>query len=509
LFLPEVQRKGCQFFTDKRSIQNIIKRMINKYLSSIVALGAFAIIAISCSKKTSGGGELPTPVAPVPVVKSDVTMWLTTGDRSALLQKQNVSLLFSNTTNQNTTITVDTTQTYQTIDGFGFTLTGGSAALINSLGTTQSDALLKELFLTDSAHIGISYLRISLGASDLSAAPFTYDDLASGQTDVNLANFSIDKEKTDLIPVLKKIVALNPAIKILACPWTAPTWMKTNNSFKGGSLNPTYYDAYARYFVKYIQAMQAQGITIDAITPQNEPLNPDNNPSMVMRASEQANFIKNNLGPQFKTAGLNTKIIVYDHNTDRTDYPLAILADAAANPFVDGSAFHLYAGDIGALTPVHTAFPTKNIYFTEQWTSSTGTFNGDLSWHINNLIIGATRNWSRNVLEWNLASDPNLGPHTTGGCTTCLGALTIGTTVARNVSYYIIAHASKFVRPGAVRIASDTPASLSNVAFKNTNGTKVLIVSNNSASTQTFNLKFNGKITATTLSSGAVATYVW
>lgn len=481
-----------------------------KWICIIITFAAFfTVAAIGCSKKTTGGGELPTPVTPVPVVKSDVAMWLTTGDQTALLQKQNVSLVFGNTTNQNPTITVDTTQNYQTIDGFGFTLTGGSAALINSLSAAKSDALLKELFLTDSSHIGISYLRISLGASDLSAAPFTYDDLTSGQTDVNLANFSIDKEKTDLIPVLKKIIALNPTIKILACPWSAPTWMKTNNSFTGGSLNTIYYDTYAKYFVKYIQAMQAQGITIDAVTPQNEPLNPNNNPSMVMQSSEEADFIKSNLGPQFKSAGLNTKIIVYDHNTDHTDYPLAILADAAANPFVDGSAFHLYAGDISALTPVHTAFPAKNIYFTEQYTASTGTFNGDLSWHINNLIIGATRNWSRNVLEWNLASDPNLGPHTTGGCPTCLGALTIGTTVARNVSYYIIAHASKFVRPGAVRIASDTPASLSNVAFKNTDGSKVLIVLNTGTSTQTFNIKFNGKTTVSVLSSGAVATYQW
>ncbi len=483
--------------------------MIKKYFYTIILLGTFAIAAAGCSKKTAIA-DTPVPVVTPPViVKSAVSMWLTTADRSALLQKQNVSLTFSNTTNANTTISVDTTQTYQTIDGFGFTLTGGSATLINNLGSTQSDALLKELFLTDSTHIGISYLRISIGASDLSAAPFTYDDLASGQTDATLANFSIDKEKTDLIPLLKRIIALNPTIKILACPWSAPLWMKTNNSFVAGSLNTIYYDAYARYFVKYIQAMQTQGITIDAVTPQNEPLNPNNNPSMVMQDSEEANFIKNNLGPQFKTAGLSTKIIVYDHNTDRTDYPLAILADAAANPFVDGSAFHLYAGDISALTPVHQAYPTKNIYFTEQYTASTGTFGGDLSWHINNLIIGATRNWSRNVLEWNLASDPNLGPHTTGGCTTCLGALTIGATVARNVSYYIIAHASKFVRPGAVRIGSDTQTGLSNVAFKNTDGTKVLIVLNTGSSTQVFNIKFNGKIVTSTLSGGAVATYQW
>jgi len=177
---------------------------------------------------------------------------------------------------------------------------------------------------------------------------------------------------------------------------------------------------------------------------------------------------------------------------------------------VDGSAFHLYAGDISALTPVHTAFPNKNIYFTEQATFSTGTFSGDLNWHITNLIVGATRNWSRNVIEWNLASDSNFGPHTTGGCSTCQGAVTIsGSSFTRNVSYYIIAHASRFVKPGAVRIASDASTVFPNVAFKNTDGSKVLIVLNNSANAASFNLEFNSKIVTSTLNGGAVATYTW
>ena len=211
-----------------------------------------------------------------------------------------------------------------------------------------------------------------------------------------------------------------------------------------------------------------------------------------------------------RAASLSTKIIVYDHNTDRTDYPLDILADPAANPFVDGSAFHLYAGSIAALTPVHTAYPNKNIYFTEQYTASTGNFAGDLSWHITNLIVGATKNWSRNVLEWNLATDASYGPHTNGGCSVCQGALTLnGSAVTRNVSYYIIAHASKFVRPGAVRISSPDEATLPNVAFKNTDGSKVLIVLNSGGATQTFNIQFNGKIVTSTLYSGSVATYVW
>jgi len=493
--------------------------MLNKYKSAlnVLLIGGFLVLTSGCSKKTAPGpgntGNTTGTTTPVTPVKTDVAFWLTQADQTALLQKQNIALNFTTTSNSNLAITVDTTQTYQTIDGFGFALTGGSASLINSLSTTQKDALLHELFASDADNIGISYLRISIGASDLSSADFTYDEVGSGQTDVNLQHFSIDQETTDLIPVLKAILAINPNIKILACPWTAPTWMKTNtlgyNGFKGGSLNTAYYDAYARYFVKYIQAMKAQGITIDAITPQNEPLNPNNNPSMVMQPQEEANFIKNNLGPQLQTAGLTTKIICYDHNCDRADYPETVLQDPGANPYVDGSAFHLYAGNISALSEVHNAFPAKNVYFTEQWVGAPSDFGGDLKWHVNTLIIGATRNWSRNVLEWNLASDPQYNPHTQGGCSTCLGALTIGSSVTRNVSYYIIAHASKFVPAGSVRIGSNITGNLQNVAFKTPAGKKVLIVLNTGSGPQAFNISFNGKIVTPTLNGGAVGTFIW
>lgn len=481
----------------------------------IVSFALTIAIAIGCKKDNShGGGNTggTAPTQPVTPFKSDVAMWLTQGDRSSLLQKLNLSLVFNTGDNQLPTIDVDTTQTYQTIDGFGFCLTGGSASVINALPATQKDDLLKELFLTDTTHIGISYLRISIGASDLSAYDFTYDELPPGTLeDLNMQSFTLDEERKDLLPILKKIVALNPSIKILACPWTAPTWMKSNKTWKGGSLLPAYYDAYAKYFVKYIQAMKAEGITIDAITPQNEPLNPNNNPSMSMQATEQAAFIKNSLGPQFKAAGLNTKIIVWDHNADNPQYPIGVLSDNGAYPYVDGSAFHLYSGSISALSSVHQAFPEKNVYFTEQWVNGQGeNFAGDLQWHTNNLIIGATRNWSRNVLEWNLASDPNWGPHTTGGCSTCQGAITVGSnTVTRNVSYYIIGQASKFVRPGSVRIASSTTDALPNVAFKTQDGKKVLIVLNNTTSSQTFNIKFNGKTVTPTLGSQSVATFIW
>lgn len=469
-----------------------------------------SLASFNCGKKGGSPDPTPPPPPPPPPVASDVAFWLTQADQSALFKKQSTSLVWTTAAPSSpNTLDVDSTVTYQAIDGFGYTLTGGSATLINTLSAATKQELLNELFRWDSTFIGVSYLRISIGASDLSATTFTYDDMPAGQTDVNLQQFSIDKEKQDLIPVLKAILNINPSIKILGSPWSAPTWMKTNNNFVNGSLKPEYYSVYAQYFVKYIQAMKAEGITIDAITPQNEPLHGGNNPSMVMQPAEQADFIKNHLGPAFRAANITTKIIVYDHNADRPDYPITILNDAGAKQYIDGSAFHLYGGPISALTQVHDAHPDKNVYFTEQWTGGPGNFGGDLKWHVQNLIIGATRNWSRNVLEWNLAADPSYQPHTPGGCTSCMGALTISNGYSRNVSYYIIAHASKFVRPGSVRIASTQTNTLGTVAFKTPEGNKVLIVLNMGANTEVFNIKFNGKTITTSLNSGSVGTFTW
>lgn len=443
------------------------------------------------------------------VVASQLDIWLTKGDQSILLQKQNTVQLFGSTANSFQTIDVDETQTFQTIDGFGYTLTGGSVDLINSLSAIKKQELLQELFGNSENSISISYLRISIGSSDLSSSVFSYNDLPKGQSDKAQANFSLALDNA-LILLLKEILLINPNIKIMAVPWSAPTWMKVNYTSVDSSLFTAYYNSYATYFVKYIKGMQAQGITIDAICPQNEPLNPNNNPSMNMSSTQQTNFVKK-LGLAFQNAGLTTKIVTYDHNCDVTSYPISILNDPAAYPYVDGSAFHLYAGDISALTTVHNAFPNKKVYFTEQWTSSTGDFAGDLKWHLKNVVIGSMRNWSVNALEWNLANDPTFGPHTSGGCTMCKGALTISgtSTITKNVSYYIIAHASKFVPNGSIRIASNLIGNLSNVAFKTPSGKKVLIVENDGNTTETFNIKYNGQWITTSLDSGSVGTYVW
>lgn len=470
-------------------------------------IASLSAIMFSCAQSSDGTNTTPTPT---PTPTNEVDFWLTKSDESVKLQKQSTILAFSTTYNVYPNVEVDASQSFQSIDGFGYTLTGGSAQVINQLSSVKKQELLQELFGSTSNSIGVNYLRLSIGASDLNSSVFSYDDMPSGSTDVSLSNFSLAPDN-ELIQLLKQILLINPNIKIMATPWSPPVWMKDNGSSVGGSLRPEYYSVYAQYFVKYIQGMASEGITINAITPQNEPLHPGNNPSMYMTATQQANFIKNNLGPAFQSAGLTTKIVTYDHNCDKPEYPIEVLSDAGANPYIDGSAFHLYAGDISVLNSVHSAFPTKNLYFTEQYTGSSGNFGGDLKWHLKNVIIGSMRNWSKIALEWNLANDASFGPYTPGGCNTCKGAITINSSSSynRNVAYYIIAHASKFVPAGSVRISSTQYGNINNVAFKTPSGKIVLIVENDGVSSEIFNIKYNGKWVLTSLNAGSVATYIF
>ena len=472
--------------------------MITKKIVSII----YSVALISCVSCNSLAQEETS--------KKNIDAWLTKADETIKLQKQTSILAFTTASNSFQNIEIDPSKTYQNIDGFGYTLTGGSVEVINQLSASKKEALLQELFGNGENSIGISYLRLSIGASDLNSSVFSYDDLPAGQTDITLSQFSLSKDQA-LVDMLKKILTTNPNIKIIATPWSPPVWMKDNGSSIGGSLKTEYYGVYAQYFVKYIQEMKKNGITIDAVTPQNEPLHPGNNPSMYMTAEQQRDFIKNNLGPAFQTANLSTKIVVYDHNCDKPEYPLTILADTEASKFVDGSAFHLYAGNILVLNNVHNAYPNKNVYFTEQWTGSTGTFSGDLMWHTKNVVIGSMRNWSKIALEWNLANDASFGPHTPGGCTECKGAITINNseTFTRNVGYYIIAQASKFIPQNSVRISSTESGNLSSVAFKTPAGKIALIVLNDGANNETFNIKYNDKVATTSLSANSVATYIF
>lgn len=442
----------------------------------------------------------------------DANVWLTTADRSALFAEQPDRLHFTSSKSDTPAITVNDMQQYQPIEGLGFALTGGSAQLLMQMTPARRASLLKHMFTTEGDGVGVSYIRVSIGASDMNDHVYSYDDVGAGQADPKLEKFSLDPDKVAVIPVLKEILALNPHIKILGSPWSAPAWMKTNDKVKGGNLKPEYYEAYAQYLVKYIEGMKAEGITITAITVENEPLNPKNTPSMVVFAQEEDAFIAHHLGPAFQKAGIKTEIQIYDHNPDVTSYPLSILADADASKYVVGTAFHLYGGDSNALTRMHEAYPNKNLYLTEQSVGGRPNRSSiDIVEPIGRVLIGATRNWARNVLLWNLAADPHAGPHTNdGGCTGCYGAITLdGDHATFNVAYYAMAHFSRFVEPGSVRIGSNELEQLQTVAFLTPGGKIVLVAANMGNFPKTFQIVYHDQSATTTLQSESAATYVW
>jgi glucosylceramidase len=443
-----------------------------------------------------------------------VNVWVTTGDRSKLLQPQAAVSFAADAGTNSVTVTVNENTTYQSMDGFGAALTGSSAYVINQkMNATQRDNLLNDLFTAGG--IRLSFVRHTIGASDFSTSSYTYDDVPAGQTDPGLANFSIAKDKVDVVPMLKLARGKNPALKVLGSPWSAPAWMKENGSLNGGWLNVAHYKAYAAYLARYIQAYQAEGVPIYAITVQNEPLHETSSyPSMRMDPANQASFLKNDLKPAFDAAGITgTRIIVYDHNWDRPDYPNSVFSDAAARAIAAGSAFHGYGGSVDQQSTTHNAYPDKDIWFTEisggGWATD---FGGNLRWNFSNIVIGTTRHWAKSVLLWNVALDQNAGP-TNGGCSNCRGVVTVNNATGaytREVEYYVLGHASKFVDPGAVRIASNTfSGGIENVAFKNPDGTKVLIALNNGSSSSTFKVKWGGQAFSYTLPAGAVATFKW
>jgi glucosylceramidase len=450
---------------------------------------------------------LSSLLGPLNDTVSTATLHLTTMDQQYLLAPK-VILASEKTPESDQIIHINPLKTYQEMDGFGFTLTGGSAMHLSKMEKVSRQKLLKELFGTGPGEIGISYLRLSIGASDLDEYPWSYNDLPKGKEDLTLKNFSLGYDTLYLLPILKEILAISPQIQFMGSPWSPPTWMKDNKDSRGGSLLTKYYDVYARYLVKYIQSMNFHGINISALTIQNEPLHPGNNPSLLMLPEEQKVFIKKYLGPSFEKNNLKTKIIIYDHNANRPDYPITILDDPEAAKYIDGSAFHLYEGEISALSKVHDAHPSKNLYFTEQWIGGPGNFAGDFTWHLKNLVIGGPKNWAKTVLQWNLTSNVDYTPHTDrGGCTKCLGAVTIeGNKVTKNPAYYIIGQIAPFVKPGFKRIESNEINGINQVSFANEAGNTVIIMQNISSGYKIFYVKHKDKNFPVALEAGATAT---
>lgn len=469
--------------------------MMSKYIKLFLAL---SLIITACSKDSDGGKTF-----------SDVSLWVSKADQSLLLAPSN-DLLQDKRASAPARYFINVDQTFQEMDGFGFAVTGGSATHLMGMSASKRAETLRELFSEDEGAIAMSYIRITVGASDLDDNPFSYNDMPGNETDESLSNFSIEPDRAALIPVLKEILAINPDIKIMASPWSPPTWMKTNRSTVGGELLERFYDSYANYFVKYIQAYAAEGITIDAITIQNEPLHGGNNPSLYMPADQQNKFIKQSLGPIFQQNNITAKVIIYDHNADRTDYPIEILNDSVTRSYVDGSAFHLYGGSINDLTKVKEAHPDKNIYFTEQWYSSVGNFGNDMLYHSSVIFTGGALNWCKAIIEWNLSSNDTFTPHTDGGCTMCKGAITInGDNMSRNAGYYAVGHYSKFVKAGAIRVNTNQVNGMSAVAFKNPDNTMAFILTNSTNEVKVVNIESDGIAFSASIPERSIASFVW
>jgi glucosylceramidase len=459
--------------------------------------------------------------------------WLTTGDRAHLLEPQPPSALGASDPAA-PTIAVDPATVYQRVEGFGASITDSSAKLLAA--SPHRAEIMRDLFDPRSG-LGLSYLRQPMGASDFVAGPhYTYDDLPPGRIDFGMKRFSIAHDRAQILPLLREARRLNPALKVLGTPWSPPAWMKTNGSLVGGRFvdDPRYYAAYAKYFVRFVDEYRKAGVPIDALTLQNEPQNrnPSAYPGMDFRDTEEAKLVQA-VGPALRRAGLGaTKLLGFDHNWSlhpndggpaddpaNPNYAASLLSNPGARRWFAGTAFHCYSGDPSSQGALHDAFPDKDIYFTECSGSQSGdpatTFPDTLHWHTANLTVGAMRNWAKTVITWNLALNPAGGPHN-GGCGTCFGVVTIDPATGRatpTADYYVLGHATKFVRPGAVRIGSTTGAgTVQDVAFRNPDGSVAVVAVNDnwdtSAPAQAFNVSLGGRTFSYSLAPGAVATFV-
>ena len=470
---------------------------------------AFSGLALAAAPAAHAAGE-------------SVDIWLTTtsdsGGRSVTrgLQQQAPIAFSAGTSSAGQAVTVNENTRYQQFTGAGASFTDTAAWLINSSGALSAatrSTLMTNLF-SPSSGIGLDFLRNPMGASDLARYSYTYDDLPAGQTDPSLAHFSISHDLADVLPLTKQARALNPDLKVMGTPWTAPPWMKDNGAYSQGWLQSKYYAAYAQYFVKYIQAYQAQGVPIDFVSAQNEPTCCSGYPSMQWNGSGLDYFTGTDLLPALHTAGLATKVLALDWNPDTyASYGAPTVDDTAirTDPNFGGIAWHGYGGSVTTQTDIHNQYPSVDAYDTEH---SGGTWIANQQQEDMNNIIDYTRNWGKSVVKWSLAVDQNMGPHN-GGCGTCTGLVTVHNgdslsgQVDYTVEYYDLGQLTKFVRPGAYRIDSTANSSVPNVAWQNPDGSKAVVAYNESGTTQTFTVNWGNEHFSYQLPAQTSATFVW
>lgn len=481
----------------------INRKILEVILTIFTGIFIVTIFLLSTNQMNNSGGAS---------VK-ELSIWLTTVDQKYMLSKVEPSEQVISNFQETYRILVDVNKKYQEMDGFGASLTDASAYLIYyKLSESKRIEVMKKLFDRKEG-IGISFLRQPMGATDYTTKIYSYNDLPTGiKEDRDLKYFSIDHDRLYIIPLLKLAKQINPDLKIMASPWSAPGWMKTTGSMIGGSLLREYYDVYAQYFVKFVKEYEKEGLEIYAVTPQNEPLYvPKEYPGMKMTWEEQADFIGEHLGPAFEKAGIKTKILTYDHNWDNTIFASYVLSHQKAGRYVAGSAWHFYGGKHEAMSQIKALFPEKEIWFTEgsggDWVPAFFEAFMDQMMH----VIRIPMNWSKTVVWWNIALDEKRGP-TVLSNSTCRGLIEINSKtgeVKYNLDYYTLGHISKFVVPGARRVDCYTYSNVEAVAFENPDGTRVLIVSNRTKTNKKILVEEGGRKFEYILPGYAAATFVW
>jgi len=439
--------------------------------------------------------------------ETTVDAWLTTETLSAALEQQESVVFSDEATASGLIVNLDEEVRYQTIDGWGVSLTGAASWLLSEqLTEAKREEVMESLF--GPTGIGLSMLRQTIGASDFNLATYSYND---GAEDPELSRFSIEPDREHILPRIREALSINPQIKVMASPWSPPGWMKTSGDLIGGTLLNSHYQTNADYFVKFIQAYEAEGVPIYAVTPQNEPgYSPAHYPGMILTKSQQIRFIGDYLGPAFRNAGLErVKIICHDHNYDGLEIPQAILASSASE-YVAGSGFHHYGGPIQAMSTLKAEFPEKGIWFTE------GGF-GEWNDHFDNIVhemIEIPRNWAKAIVLWNAALDQKSGPSVIGEDNPNEGMLLIRSDrkddVRYNGQYYFLGHLSKFVRPGAVRIGSPTwIGNLETVAFENLDGSVALVLANRNQSVRRIKVNWRGRSFVYEVPARSMMTFLW
>jgi glucosylceramidase len=439
-------------------------------------------------------------------------MWLTTADQTQKLAPQPPQAEAGRASGDEM-VTIDTSKHFQKMHGFGAAMTDASAQLLSELPDAKRKAVMAELFGRSNGELGLSFTRLTIGASDFSTRDYSYDDTPGNVPDPDLRYFSIAPATKYVLPRMREVLAISPDLLVMISPWSAPAWMKSTKSLIKGQLVPAYYPAFANYLAKTVKAFGREGVPVSMVTIQNEPnFEPDNYPGERVDPPQRAEIIGRYVGPTFKALGLHTQILEWDHNWDHPEMPLAVLRDPVARRYISGVAWHCYNGEVSAQTAVHDAYPQKDAWLTEcsggEWSPK---FAEVLAWMTDELIIGASNNWSRGTLLWNIALDPAHGPHT-GGCENCRGVVTIDPAtgaITRNVEYYVLGHASRFVLPGAYRVRTVMRGhQVDAAAFVNSNGNRVAILHRKSGDGPV-TIAIDGVRYEVAMPSGSVATLRW